>query len=306
VTDQPLVSVIIPNWNGIDYLPTCLNALRAQTHSRVEVIIADNASTDGSLALICDEYPEVKLVALGTNRGFTGACNAGIDAAQGEIIALLNNDTEAAPTWLEAVVGAFARYPEAGIVASKMLLFDRRDTLHAAGDFVRKNGLPGNRGVWEKDDGASAYRRVMLDSIGLLDDDFFFSCEDVDLAWRAQLSGWRAVYVPDAVVYHHLAATGGGVTASYYDGRNTLWLIAKNMPGALLRRYGFTILRGQWQRAWQALRAWRGTAARATLRGMAAGLVGLPRMLGKRRQVQSLRTEEVATIDTLLTPIGKD
>lgn len=317
MTEPPLVSVIIPNWNGIAYLPICLNALRSQTHSHVEVIVADNASTDGSQELIQREYPEVRLVALNENRGFTGACNAGIQNANGEIIALLNNDTEADHAWLEAVVEAFSRHPEAGIVASKMLLFDQRDTLHAAGDYVRRNGLPGNRGVWEKDDGrfdiedyvfsacggASAYRRAMLDAIGLLDDDFFFSCEDVDLAWRAQLSGWRTVYAPSAVVYHHLAATGGGVTASYYDGRNTLWLIVKNMPGPLLRKYASAIVAGQWRRAWSALRAWRGVAARATLRGMLAGLWSLPRMLGKRRIVQRQRTEDVSAIEAMLTPL---
>lgn len=314
--EPPLLSVIIPNWNGVRFLQTCLDALRSQTYPRVEVIVVDNASTDGSPAFIADHYPEMRLLALPENRGFTGACNAGFDAAQGELVALLNNDTQVAPTWAAEAVAAFERHPEAGLVASKMLLFDQRDTLHAAGDLMRTNGLPGNRGVWTPDGpqysaeeyvfsacgGASIYRRALLDAIGVLDDDFFFSLEDVDLSWRAQLSGWRCVYAPRAVVYHHLSATGGGATASYYNGRNLMWLIAKNMPGPLLRRYGRQIVRAQLRIAKKALRAWRGEAARARLRGMLAGLWGLPRALRKRRAIQRMRSESVEAIDWMLTP----
>ncbi len=233
----PFVSVIIPNWNGAAHLPTCLESLRRQTWRDFEVIVVDNGSEDGSLELLAREYPEVRVLALGENRGFAGACNAGIRAAQGELIVLLNNDTEADPRWLEEVVAAFGRHPEAGIVASKMLLFDRRDTFHTAGDYYRVDGRPGNRGVWQTDrgqydreeyvfsacGGSAAYRRSMLDDVGLLDEEFFYSCEDVDLAWRAQPAGWRCVYAPRAVVYHKLSATGGGPIASFYDGRNFLY-----------------------------------------------------------------------------------
>jgi GT2 family glycosyltransferase len=125
-----LVSIVIPNWNGLRFLETCLNALAAQTYAHTEVIIADNASQDGSQAFVREKYPWVKLVELTENRGFTGACNAGMQAATGDIIALLNNDTEVDPHWVEAVVDAFARHPDVGLVASKMLLFDQRDTLH--------------------------------------------------------------------------------------------------------------------------------------------------------------------------------
>lgn len=312
---RPLVSVVIPNWNGLRHLPTCLDALRVQTYSGLEIIVADNASHDGSQAIIASQYPEVCLIRLPENRGFTGACNAGIGAAKGEYVILLNNDTQAEPNWIDEVAAAFARHPDAGMVASKMLLFNRRDTLHSAGDFYRTDGIPGNRGVWQKDGepyqreeyvfsacgGSAAYRRAMLNHVGVLDDDFFFSCEDVDLAWRAQLAGWKCVYAPQAVVYHHLAATGGGATASYYDGRNTIWVIAKNYPGPLLRKYLVSILRAQVRRALAALRAWRGEAARATLRGMLSGLVALPRVLRKRRAIQAARTASIDYLDSILT-----
>lgn len=316
-TPQPLVSVVIPNWNGAHFLPGCLDSLRRQDYAPLEILVADNASSDGSRDLLAAQYTDVRLVALPENRGFTGACNAGMTAARGEIVVLLNNDTEADPGWVSAIVDTFARHPEAGLVASKMLLFDRRDHFHTAGDLFRVDGRLFNRGVWERDEGqydqeeyvfsacggSAAYRRAMLDEIGLLDDDFFFSCEDMDLAWRAQLAGYRCVYQPAAVVYHRLAATGGGVTASYHDGRNMIWLLVKNYPGALWRKHGLKVLRAQLGLAWEALRAWRGAAARARLRGMVAGLIGIPRMMRKRRGIQRARRVSLAYLESILTPM---
>ena len=311
---QSTISIILVNWNGAPHLPACLNALRAQTYRRFEVIVADNASRDESLELLAHDYPEVKVVALPENRGFTGGNNAGIRAAQGEFIVLLNNDTAVDPRWLEEIMAAFERHPEAGLVASKMKLFDRRDTFHTAGDFYRLDGIPGNRGVWEIDQGqydreevvfsacggSAAYRKSMLDQIGLLDEDFFYSCEDVDLAWRAQLAGWQCVYAPRAVVYHKLSATGGGATASFYDGRNFLYVLAKDYPSSLWKKYRGAIIRQQWSLGVEALRAWRGAAARARMRGMWSGLIHLPGMLRKRRAVQAMRKVDDAYLLSIL------
>jgi GT2 family glycosyltransferase len=317
MTESALFSVIIPNWNGLRFLPICLDALLQQNYPQVEIIIADNASQDGSQDFVSSTYPQVRLIELLTNKGFTGACNAGIAAATGQYIALLNNDTEVDANWVSAVVAAFEAHPEIGIVASKMLLFDRRDHIHTTGDYFTLDGRAGNRGVWQKDDGqfdreeyvfsacggSSVYRRTMLDQIGLLDDDFFFSLEDIDLAWRAQLTGWKCLYTPHAVVYHHLSATGGGVTASYYDGRNLIFTLVKNLPGALWRKYGLLIVRAQVKLAWEALRAWRGEAARARLRGMWAGLWQIPNIWRKRRVIQQMRTVSTEAIEALLTPL---
>ncbi len=314
----PLVSVVVINWNGKQHLPPCLDSLRGQTYPRVEVIVADNASTDGSQALVREQYPAVKLVALPENRGFTGGNNAGIEASTGEIVILLNNDTEVDAGWVGAVVDAFERHPDAGMVASKMLLFDRRDTFHTAGDYYQLDGMPGNRGVWQQDTGqydadeyvwgacggAMAVRRGVLDRVGLLDDDFFFSAEDVDFAWRAQLAGFRCVYAPQAVVYHHLAATGGDVTASYYNGRNFIYVLAKNYPGDLFRRHWRLVLGRQGRIALEAVRAWRGEAARARLRGMAAGVWNLPKMLRKRREVQANRRVSIDYLERMLVRPG--
>lgn len=314
------VSVVIPHWNGKRFLETCLTALRQQTYADVEVIIADNASTDGSQVYIRTHFPDVIIEQLPQNRGFTGACNAGMQVASGEFIALLNNDTEVAPNWLSTIVEAFTRYPEAGAVASKMLLFHQRDHFHTTGDFFRVDGRPINRGVWEQDvgqyeeeayvfsacAGSSVYRRSMLEDIGLLDDRFFYSVEDVDLGWRAQLMGYQCVYVPGAVVYHELAASGAGVTAGFYSMRNIIYTIMKNYPGPLLRRHWKKILAYQWAETKVLLRHLHNRTDRAKLRGKLMGLLTLPRLWGSRRRIQAGRRVSIKYIDSILSPLPDD
>lgn len=313
---EALFSVVIPHWNGKNFLQPCLDALRNQSYEAIEVIIVDNNSEDGSQEYIKDNYPEVQLIELPENRGFTGACNAGMEVARGDIISLLNNDTEVDSRWVESVVDAFTRHDEVGIVASKMMLFNQRDTFHTAGDGFTTDGRAFNRGVWQKDEGqfneeeyvfsacggSSAYRRELLTEIGFLDDDYFFLLEDVDIAWRAQLAGWRTLYTPSAIVYHHLSATGGGVTASFYDGRNSLHLLVKNLPGEIWRKYGWQIAKRQFGLAIDALKAWRGEAARARLRGMMRGLLDLPHIMKKRKETQAKRKVSIDYLESMLSP----
>lgn len=308
-------SVVIPNWNGKRFLAACLDSLREQTVGDIEVILVDNASADGSQDYVRAQYPEVRLIELEANRGFTGACNIGMDAATGAYIALLNNDTEVERDWAERVVNAFEAHPQAGIIASKMLLFDQRDRFHTAGDFFTTDGRAGNRGAWKWDSGqydkgeyvfsacggSAVYRRSMLRDIGTLDDDFFFLLEDVDLAWRAQLAGYKVWYEPSAVVYHYLSATGGGVTASYHDGRNGIWLIVKNMPAGLARKYARQIIARQFVLLRDSLKSWRGQEARARLRGTAAGLLTLGSALAKRKRIQASKRVSDDYIDSILT-----
>jgi GT2 family glycosyltransferase len=127
----------------------------------------------------------------------------------------------------------------------------------------------------------------------------------MDLAWRAQLAGWTCVYAPGAVVYHKLSATGGGATASFHDGRNFIYLLVKDYPGDLWRIHWRTILRAQLRIAWEALRAWRGAAARARLRGQLAGLLGIPKMGRKRRAVQRRRTVDRSYLERILTGVDE-
>jgi GT2 family glycosyltransferase len=311
--------VVIPNWNGEKLLPVCLNSLRRQTYRRLEVIVVDNGSGDGSLALLAQDYPEVQVIALAENRGYAGGINAGFRAAHGQVLIAFNNDAEADPAWVEELIAALARHPQAGMATSRVRLFDRRDHLHTAGDFYRLDGIPGNRGVWQPDGPAydeecwvfgaagvaSAYRRAMLDQIGLLDEGFGSYLEDVDLSWRAQLAGYRCIYAPQAVAYHMVSATGGGSVASFFVGRNTLFVLFKNYPGSLLRRYWPAVVRAQIGIALEALRAWRGQAARARLRGQLAALRHLPRLLRQRRIVQRSRRVSDDYLLRVLTPLPR-
>lgn len=295
-----MIDIIIPNYNGVIHLPTCLDALRRQTRRDFCVVVVDDGSTDESRDLLARFYPEVQVIALQQNRGLAVAINVAFHATGGEYVVLLNNDTEADPRWLEQLVGALERYPEYVFAASKLMLFDRRDHIHSAGDYYRVDGVPGNRGVWQRDSarynvmeevfgpcaGAAAYRRDALEQLAengeVLDEDLVMYCEDVDLNLRARLRGLRTIYVPRAIVYHRLSATGGGALASYYCGRNFLLVWAKNMPAALAWRFWPALLRSQLGYTFESLWHIRESAARARLRGQLAGLWALPRFLGKR------------------------
>jgi len=313
----PNVSVIIPNWNGVHHLSTCLDALRHQTYPDFEVVVVDNASSDESLELLRN-YPEVKVIPLRRNLFFSGAVNEGIRQTQSPIVVLLNNDTEAEPEWLAELVGALEARPDAGMAASKLLLFDRRDVLHSAGDSYGTDGIPRNRGVWEKDEGqydediyvfsacaaAAAYRREVFADIGLFDEDFVAYCEDVDLGFRAQLAGYRCVFAPKARVYHKLSATGAGPLASYLCGRNFINVIVKDMPWPQLRRHWPKIVARQLGYVGESIRHLREPAARARLRGQLSALGQLRKMLAKRRQIQASRRVSEAYVESILT--GKE
>jgi GT2 family glycosyltransferase len=310
VAAPPFFSVIIPNYNGQRHLPTVLDALQRQTFCDFEVILADDASGDDSVVLVENRYPAVRLLVNRRNLGFVRTCNAAADAARGRILVLLNNDTEPETTWLEELARIIVAHPRAAAVASKLLLFDRRDVLHSAGDLLGSDGAPINRGVWQKDvgqfdaqqqvfsacGGAAAYRREVWQALGGFDEDLWMYLEDVDFGFRSRLLGFETVFAPQARVYHHLSASGGDLLASYYVGRNSLWLIFKNMPTGLLRRNLSKIVAGQLGVTLDALRNIRGAAARARLLGQIAGLVGLPRQWRKRQVIQAQRQVDDQTI----------
>jgi GT2 family glycosyltransferase len=306
---QRRVTVIVATYNGLRYLVPCLHALETQTFREFTVIVVDDGSSDGTLAVVRRDFPAVVVVRFPTNGGLARAHNAAIAASNGELIVLLNNDTEPEPHWLERLIAAADVCPDAWAVACKLRLWDRRDRLHAAGDGFGNDGVPRNLGVWERDDGqwddgrwlwgpqggAALYRRSALralssDALGdPFDASFFMYCEDVDLNWRAKLAGYRTAFAPDAVVYHHLSATGGGRLASYYVGRNTLAVLVKDVPATLLRRHWRAIARAQLRIARQSLRHLREPAARARLRGQVAVVPMLPALLRARAIVQARR-----------------
>jgi GT2 family glycosyltransferase len=304
-------SVIIPNYNGARFLPGCLDSIKAQTLQPLETIVVDDASTDDSVALVKERYPWVKLIERPQNGGFAKAANDGMDAAQGEVLVMFNNDAEAAPGWLAALAQTLRERPEISVVASRIMLYDRRQTFHTAGDYYRANGIPGNRGVWQEDRGqynkpeevfgacacAAAYRREVLDVVRadnpdgrVFDESLVMYCEDVDLNMRLRLRNLRTLYQPAALVYHRLSATGGGTLASYRNGRNFIVVALKNMPRELLLPNLPGIVLAQLGYALRSLRLIRLNTERARLKGQFDALRALPDTLRRRRLVQSHRT----------------
>lgn len=308
-----LFSVIVPNFNGLEHLPECLGSLARQTYTDFEVIVIDDASSDGSVEYVHSAFPDYRVIRQARNRGFVIAVNTGIREARGDVVVLLNNDTEVEPGWIAALARAFSEHPEAEILASKLLLFDRRNIIHSAGDFYGLDGLPGNRGVWQEDrgqfdkvervfgacGGASAYRKRIFSELGLFDTDLWMYCEDVDLSLRANLAGKVCLFVPDARVYHKLSATGGGPIASFYCGRNFIEVALKNLPAEHLRKYGWKMLRRQLRFTAESVWHIREGAARARIRGQLAALARLPHTLAKRGKIRRVISQ--AELERLMT-----
>jgi GT2 family glycosyltransferase len=295
-------SIVVPNWNGRDWLPRCLEGLAAQSLTPREVIVVDNGSTDDSLGYLRAAHPDVRILELGRNTGFAHAVNRGIEAAGAELVALVNTDVVPVPDWLARLVGALEADPGAASVACKMLSLADPDEVYDAGDVLRRDGACEQRGRFARDDGrwdepgevfgacagAALYRRGALLDVGGFDERYFAYLEDVDLALRLRLAGWRCRYEP--VVALH---AGGGSSHQLRGGhqflvtRNTLVLVARAFPARWLPYVAYRQL--GW--AWHAARERR---LGNHLRGVAAALPLLPRALRERR---ALREEAVVPVE---------
>lgn len=245
-------TVVVLNWNGLEHLPECLASLRRQTFRDFNVLLVDNGSTDGSLEWVRREFADVALLPLERNLGFAAANNRAIEKCQTPWIALLNNDTEADPGWLEALMHAAESCPDAAFFASQVRLFDQRHLLDSAGDGMPIAGAAFKIGhlqsaqlysqpryVFGASAAAALYQTAMLRELGGFDEDFFCIYEDGDLNLRGQLQGYRCLYVPDAVVYHKVNASLARHPDQvvFYGQRNSEWLVWKGLPSSLLRKY---------------------------------------------------------------------
>lgn len=254
---MPSVSVITVNFNGKGLTVECLRTLKKQSLRDFEIIIVDNASSDDSVSEVQTFLEEshlsavTKLITLSKNTGFAAGSSEGLKHARGKYIALLNNDTEPCATWLEDLVKAMESDPCIGICASKLIAHGT-DIIDSAGDGFSSFLRGFKRGEGEKATafnrmeyifgacaGAALYRREMINEIGFLDEDFFLLNEDTDLNLRAQLFGWKVVYVPDAIVHHKVRSTIGEMseTAIYYALRNSKLVRIKNIPIPVYLRY---------------------------------------------------------------------
>lgn len=239
-------TVVIPNYNGIKYLKGCLDSLREQSRHDFKVLLIDNGSQDGSVQLVKSHYPEVELVCFSENRGFCGAVNEGIRRADTPYVILLNNDTVCAQEFVAELIAAMEKMPDCFSCASQMVKMQDSTVIDNAGDYYCAlgwayacgKGKPAKhyqkrREIFSACAGAAIYRRDIFDEIGLFDETHFAYLEDVDVAYRAKIAGYRNYYIPEAVVKHVGSATSGSVYNEFkirHSSRNSVYLIYKNMP----------------------------------------------------------------------------
>lgn len=247
----PEISVVIPNWNGQHFLERCLTSIYNQKGEHaIEVIIADNNSTDTSKSYLAEHFPQVLVVALTENKGFDGGVNAGINAAKAPLIFLLNNDTELEPSCITSLIAAAKANPKVGFFATKMLDFKDHSIIDSCGDCLCWNGRSFNRGQLEKDTGqyneeefvfgacagGAVYRRSLFDAIGIFDETFFAYLEDVDISFRAQLAGFTCKYIPGAQIFHIGSATAGKGSSFSFK------MMVKNHFHLIYKNYSITQL----------------------------------------------------------------
>lgn len=272
---RPEASVLVPNFNGGHHLETCLGSLAASTlpRERYEVLLVDNASSDGSAELVRSRFPDVRIVRNPANLGFTGAVRRGAAEARGEILVLLNNDMRVSPGWLEALTASLrGAPPSVGTVTGKILSWegDRLDfhrgvltfdghafqldfhrplaevaAANAAAElpFPCGGNMAVRRHVWEESDG--------------FDDDFFAYTEDVDFGWRTWAAGWDHLYEPRAAVFHRSGATGaslGVYRRGYLFEKNAFMTAYKNFDETWFRRLMPAVLWTLLHRTWTLLR----------------------------------------------------
>lgn len=240
------VTVVIPNYNGKRFIKTCLDSLQKQTYREFKTIMVDNASEDGSYEYVKENYPQVQIVRLKKNYGFSAAVNKGIDLSDTPYVLLLNNDTEAHEDFIAELVKGIEQSEDIFSCSSKMINFNNRDIMDDAGDLYSLIGWGFQRGVGQKEKyfkkdtevfsacaGAAIYRKKVFDEIGKFDLSHFAYLEDMDLGYRAKIYGYKNMYCAKAIVYH----VGSGTSGSKYNSfkvrlaaRNNIYLIYKNMP----------------------------------------------------------------------------
>lgn len=309
-SEHPRASVVIPTWNGRELLFPALHSLSAQSWGDFEVVVVDNGSTDGTVEALATQFPLVRIVRFSENRGFAAAVNAGIRSCVGDIVVLMNNDVEPAPGWLAALVAALDRHPAVGACASRMIDYVDRSRIDSAGVqfglFASNIGhgqadgaaFDGERDVFGVCAGAAAYRRAVLDEVGLFDESFFAYFEDADLSARIQLAGHRCLYAPDAVIYHHGSATSNRASGTrfYLLMRNALTLFFRYAPR---RRLFWSPLVVAWPFVRAALDH---QPQRVAVRAVRDFMRGLPAIVATRREVSATRRIGSAEFRRLLAP----
>lgn len=304
-----MISIIIPNYNGVKHLTVCFESLQNQTYGDFKVFLVDNNSSDDSIKFTKENFPEVEILRLNSNTGFAKAVNEGIKQSLKnqniEYIVLLNNDIECDKNFVKELLNGF-KSNETGSVACKMLNYYNRDIIDNAGDFIKRKGSPYPRGFGEKDigqydeeefvwgacAGAAMYKREVFDNTGFFDEDFFAYYEDVDFNFRMQLVGYKCFYNPKAVCFHKR-----GSTLKHKIGFETMFC-EKNLIAVRLKNYPVTTL-FKWAPFFVLVRLKRyfGFLMNHPLnvflyavKGFLKGLTEIPNSLSKRKKIQSQKT----------------
>lgn len=311
--ELPTLSIVIPTYNGLDHLRRCLASVRRHAPAGTQLIVADDASTDGTHAWLRRYCPEVEVVDLPVNQGFCGAVNAGVARARGEVVELLNNDTEVCAGWAETALRHFTD-PTVGSVAPLVLFFDRPEVIDSAGQEYHLCGWGKNRYYGERlqtrnlepvevfgPSGSSGfYRREALDRAGVMLPEYGAYYEDVDLSFRLRWAGYRCIHEPAARVFHCESATYGRQKSRVVGllARNEELVFWINLRGSelllgLLPHLGFLAVRavrktvqGQgkifFAAKWDALKRWRW-------------------VLERRRELRRLAREAGRAVDLVIT-----
>ena len=262
-----MLSIVIPTHQRADLLRRCLGAVRSEAPGQTEIIVVDDASPNGCASQVAHDFGKVHVVRLPTRRGFAAAANAGIHASRGAIVELLNDDTEVQPGWADAALSWFTD-PTIGAVAPLVLAWPHGDRIDSAGDRYYLGGVAGKRGhgqrlgpdfatpqvVFGVSAAAGFYRRAALDEAGLFPEEFGSYFEDVDLAFRLQRAGWRAMFEPRSRVLHHVSASHGTTRRRLLEQQscNEERVFWRNVPGRDLRqaapKHAAVLLGKAWKR----------------------------------------------------------
>ena len=308
-----IFSIVIPNWNGKKYLKGCLTSVYNQICKDFEVFVVDNGSNDGSVEYVKTTFPHVIVVEFNENNGFCKAVNKGIKDAKGKYIALLNNDVEVDANWVVEMKSVLDKRLDVGFCASKILFWDERDVVDTCGDGYTVAGFGYKRGYRQKDSyviskeryvfgacaGAAVYRKQLFVDAGFFDEDFFIFSEDVDMNFRAQLMGFKCLYVPKAIVYHHVRSTAkqDSNLSLYFGYKNATTTLIKNMPGPLLLIYSVDILLYY---LFIFLIYGYKRQLMPVLKGQIHAFVNLPITFRKRREIQKQRKVSTTYINSII------
>ena len=234
--ENPLVSIIIINYNGRSYLEKCLEALMKINYSNFEVILVDNASTDNSIEFVQESFPSVIIKKLDKNYGFAKPNNIGAKLSNGDLLLFLNNDTKVEKNFLNELIHGL--YSEPDIVICQSLLLKPNDSIDSSGDFLDEFGRAYSSRIKPKKvspilsarGACMLIKREVFWKLGGFDENFFASFEDVDLGWRSWLMGYKVVVVPNSIVYHYGGSTVKTMKEEiqFHGAKNTLILRLTN------------------------------------------------------------------------------